>query len=683
MKTHTIRLLAFFFLLLPLYNSAQIPDTVYSKTVTSFVIIDGQLMDSASIQYTLFDSINDNQQLIRSAISDSLGQDVADSLPVVKHPVGIFSNAFPFASGDIFVSNNGTGSDHLIRFTSDAEKIGKEGYIINILGQQLATIPINYNPLTKTYDAVWHGQNIKNGTYLFHTTSTKGPIASKITHLANKPSVIEYGAVPKENDDGKKDTKAIKEDEGASHYIINITHEGLEDFIDTVLVKENNFHDFTFNVNGIQYDSSDVWGQIFFVEGGQSPSDADVEYKRLLDPSSIFNTTAPNGVYNIQVPVVFEQANPGLTKYIVTISENGGDPFITKIDTVLVTPGVFGVTHYVSEEGSNPTQDIEGIVRHVYTKALESGVTVRVINRTTGELIEEDITGSDGKYHFADILAGTEVEFELGKTGELWMVNNEYDVPENISDTLIAFHRYFYPKNVEVPEVGANSIIIGDGEEAAEMVGPDYINFEEILRDLDYMWANGPGTAYWSARTWIQDNFYEGNSPITTANTQRNITATMQENYEPYTNYYAGQLGWNVNFGQGNSTSPLYATTDHGVIAVIGGEIMITDDGTLAPIIKELQGRRLQLGSVSSRPSMMNANPAMPDNKDRAYVHLILINQDGRFDTDQETYSLENLTSVEPDGKWGNKVDNGNKPHSRMHFNKEKYREQLKAQEEK
>ncbi len=206
------------------------------------------------------------------------------------------------------------------------------------------------------------------------------------------------------------------------------------------------------------------------------------------------------------------------------------------------------------------------------------------------------------------------------------------------------------------------------------------------------MWANGPTSTYWSARTWIQDNFYEGNSPITTANTQRNITEAMQNNYDPYTNFYPGQLGWNVNFGQGNSTSPLYATTNYGVFAVIGGEIMTTSGGNnpLAPVIKELQGRRLQLGSVASRPSMMNANPAMPDEKDRAYVHLILINQKGRFDTDQETYSLKYITSVDPTSRTSStgygqneqalpctkQEEQGNKPHSREHFNAEKMKEQ-------
>jgi len=111
-------------------------------------------------------------------------------------------------------------------------------------------------------------------------------------------------------------------------------------------------------------------------------------------------------------------------------------------------------------------------------------------------------------------------------------------------------------------------------------------------------------------------------------------------------------------------------------------------------MIKELEGRRLLLGDVGSRPSFMNSNPAMPDDKDRAYTHLILINQDGRFDTDQETYSLENITSIEP-GMRSNEGQNtttykkekplpsvkytfvpSTKPHNKTHFNNKKFTEQ-------
>ncbi|RLD55014.1 MAG: hypothetical protein DRJ05_13670, partial [Bacteroidetes bacterium] len=243
-------------------------------------------------------------------------------------------------------------------------------------------------------------------------------------------------------------------------------------------MKENNFHDFFFNVKGMQYDSGNINGLIFYADLTGLPNSADVEYKRLLNQANKFTTTATDGAYQITVPVVYEQANPGQTKYIVTISENGGDSFITEIDTVLIVSGSNTIRHYVSQTPQNQTQDIEGIVRNVYSKALESGVTVRLINRANGEIIEEDITGSDGKYSFENIPAGMEVEFQLGKPDELWMVNNEYDIPDEVMDTIVAFNRYFYPKTVQVPEVGTNSTIEGDGEEISEIYGQDYIHFK-------------------------------------------------------------------------------------------------------------------------------------------------------------------------------------------------------------
>jgi len=654
------------------------PDTVYTKTVTSNVLLESQPFQGAKISYTLLDTTNNTQELIREDSTNVNGQDIADSLPVLSHFGGI-KELEPSPYRNMIITNSGMGSNHLIRFTTNAKEVNKEAYIITMLGQQIATIPVTFNQATKTYDAIWKGDNEENGTYLFYTKSTNGRIASKIAHVKNVLSAIDYRASPinePENEDGLKSAKSVTEDTlaaskfkikitheyledlidtvllkentfsefyfnvtsilfgngningqirfegssqgpsnadveykrfynqseifattapngiydiqvpvvfeqsnpgktkyivtlsengdpfitkidtvliksglnnlfhyviqntqpsdtvyskivtsniilnaqgfeganisytlldtitgsqqliresvtnsngqdivdslpvlkaeeglGASKYIISITHENLEDLIDTVLVKENTFHDFFFNTMGMQYEDGNVYGLIFYEDLTGQPNSANVEYKRLLNQSELFTTTATNGAYQLTVPVIFEPENPGKTKYLVTLTENGGDPFETQIDTVLISPETNFIEHYVNQIlPPDPEQDIEGVVRNVYTKLLESGVTVRVINRETGELIEEDITGADGKYSFENIPQGTLVEFELGKPNELWMVNNEFDIPEEIVDTLLTFNRYFYPKTVEVPQVGTNTTFQGSGEEAAEMV---------------------------------------------------------------------------------------------------------------------------------------------------------------------------------------------------------------------
>ena len=872
-----------------------IPDTVYSDKVHSNVLLNGHGVEGANISYTLVDTVNNTQELIREAITNVNGQDIVDSLPVLKHYVGI-DEIKPDAYSGMVITNNGTGSDHLIRFSTNAKSVSKEAQIINMLGQIVNKIPLKYNPSSETYDAIWNGQSEIDGTYVFQAQTTNGSVASKIAHVAHSPSLIDNSAPIKINNQETNNFKnGLGDEDAKSKYAINISHESLEDYIDTVLVQENSFHDFFFNATGIQYENGNIFGNIFFTQGGNSPTNANVEYKQYNNQSNSFNTTAPNGTYNLQVPVVyeplnpgqtkyiitltengdpfetfadtvlvspgannfthhvvqiinppldtvysdivtsnvllngngftganisytlldsitgnqelireaitnaagqditdnlpvlpaetglgmskyiininhsdleelidtvrvqentthnftfdvmgtqyadghiygliryvdltgqpnsadveykrylnqtssfsttatngsfeldvpivFEPLNPGQTKYIITISENGGDPFETLIDTLLISPEDNYITHYVNQTiPPDPEQDFEGIVRNVYSKLPESGVTVRLIDRTLGTLLQEETTGPEGSYFFSNIAQGTLVEFELGKPGELWMVNNEFDIPANITDTVATLNRYFYPKDVEVPQVGANTIIQGDGEEIAEITGPDIVNFEEILRDVDNMWANGGGGGYLSALTFIQDNFYEGVSPITTVSTARNITTTMQQDYDPYTNFYSGELGWNVNFGSGNTTSPLISTNTYGAYPVIGGEIMTTSGGSnpLAPYLKELQGQRLQLGNVTSpagggRWSFMNASAAMPTEKDRAYVHAILINQDGRFDTDQESYSLENMTSVEPTMKnW--KDTPGNKPHSSRYFNHKKFDEQMQSKRKK
>lgn len=889
-------------------KTLTIPDTVYSDTVKSNVILNGNAVQGAHISYTLIDTVNNTQLLIREAITNAAGQDIVDSLPVLKHYTGI-GDIKPDAYTGMVITNNGTGSNHLIRFSTDAKSVSKEGHIINMLGQQITTIHVKYNSNTQTYDAVWKGEKIDKGMYIFHTASTNGAIATKIDHEENIPSSINYGAKikkqePQEEENSNKSIKATEElavskyaiaithesledlldtvhvqentmhdfffnavgiqysdgnifgniffteggnsptnanveykqfnnqsnvfnttapsgmynlqvpvvyeplnpgqtkyiitltengdpfetltdtllvspgvnnfthyvvqiteppidtvysdivtsnvfldgnpFEGAnisytlldsitgnqelireaitnasgqdivdslpvlaaetglgmSKYIINITHDNLEDLIDTVRVQENTMHDFLFNVTGIQYADADVWGQIYFVETGLPPSDANVEYKRLLNQSEIFTTTAPNGVYNIQVPIVFEPTHPGETEYIITLTENG-DPFETFIDTLLVASGTNGFTHYVNQtQTADPEQDFEGIVRNDYSKLPESGVTVRLIDRTSGTLLQEETTGADGLYFFSNIAQGTLVEFELGKPGELWMVNHEFDIPANIIDTLVTLNRYYYPEDVEVPELGANTIIQGDGEEISEIYGPDYIHFEEVLRDVDNMWDNGGTSDYWTTRTWIQDNIYQGISPITTVSTARNITSTMQNNYDPYTNFYSGQLGWNVNFGSGNSTTTTVSSWENHY-AILGGEIMVT--GPIAAHIKEMQYRRWYAGDVASpanggRLSVMNASASMPDDKDRAYMYLTIINQNGRFDTDEESYSLENITSTAPTMR-SNEGQNiyakekplpaadyvdmpGTKPHSKRHFNQEKFDEQMQHKRE-
>ncbi len=360
-----------------------------------------------------------------------------------------------------------------------------------------------------------------------------------------------------------------------------------------------------------------------------------------------------------------------------------------KVDTLLLSPGYNYVETLVEAiPPPIPTQDIEGIVREVYTKNPASGITVRVIDRSDGSLIEEVITGVDGKYSFLDILAETEVEFELGSVDHFWSYNNEYNVPEEFEDTVIVFNRLVYPKSVEIPMVGDNYLIDGDGEEVSEMVGADVINFEEILRHEDNMYPNDSiNLDYVDGKNYINEYFYEGNSPITSVSTPRDITTTIQAGYEPYTNFYIGLLGWNIDFGGGNHVSPIFVPTNYGVFATLGGEIEATSGGSepLAPVIKEMEGRRLYLGDVTSpanggRWSMMNSSASMPTEKDRAYVHLILLNQKARFNSSEETYSLEFMTNEDPSSKplstskvLSGYIDiPGTKPHCKKYFNHKK-----------
>lgn len=157
----------------------------------------------------------------------------------------------------------------------------------------------------------------------------------------------------------------------------------------------------------------------------------------------------------------------------------------------------------------------------------------------------------------------------------------------------------------------------------------------------------------------------------------------MQAAYDPYTNFFPGLLGWNVEFGGGNTTTPIWILTPYGVTATLGGEIETT--GQLSSFIKELEGRRLSLGVVTGpaqggRESMMNQTATMPTEKDRAYVKLILLNQKARFDSNEETYSLEYLSTDDPsdtsDGTYKDIL--GTKPHFKEMVDQSKVKEQYR-----
>jgi len=66
------------------------------------------------------------------------------------------------------------------------------------------------------------------------------------------------------------------------------------------------------------------------------------------------------------------------------------------------------------------------------------------------------------------------------------------------------------------------------------------------------------------------------------------ITPNMIQNYNPYTNFYEGQMGWNINDG-GNLTEPIIAGYGEDNL-IIGGRIEVS--GNLLGIIKEFFFRR-------------------------------------------------------------------------------------------
>jgi len=277
-----------------------------------------------------------------------------------------------------------------------------------------------------------------------------------------------------------------------------------------------------------------------------------------------------------------------------------------------------------------------------------------------------------GLYSLANIPAGTQGELVLVSpdTSQWFHRINNYNLPEfvqSLNDTLIeGQNTLLVPRQLIIPQTEndpAPATITANPSEVTELVGPaDQKNGEEIARFENRIYLTNFGTpadsAYFhTANEAIDSLFYFGQgSPLILVSNQINISAYHQINYN-INNGFPNELGWNVTRGGGNITSPLYSNAATGLF-ILGGQINITGD--LADEIKEIEGRRLQLGDVTSRVSFMNPNPSLPNIKDRAYVHAILINQQARVMTGNEIFSLNGLSTTlqtnNPENKLNNKT---------------------------
>lgn len=183
------------------------------------------------------------------------------------------------------------------------------------------------------------------------------------------------------------------------------------------------------------------------------------------------------------------------------------------------------------------------------------------------------------------------------------------------------------------------------------------VNIEQAYRNEIRIWLN-ENTATWVPNylTQIDSLFYaDGTFPYVVVEDSIDtdwISSTI--NYHHETNYYPGELGFNVRHN-GSYTYLKKKTaydefslnnnnTDYMNI-ILGGNIWVTNGPQV--VFKECVMRLNNFNDVTSRPSFANPTATVPNEYDRAITRAIRINQFNRVSSTDErvqSYSLYYLT---------------------------------------
>ena len=412
-------------------------------------------------------------------------------------------------------------------------------------------------------------------------------------------------------------------------------------------------NNFTFNPSSLPL----ATGPVRIWEGSSLIPNVNVNMWRLINPADTFSyiTNAAGMFIYEDIPV------SGPTDYVFqSFKDDGVNPVLVSLDTATLVEGTNAMLNFYLEEIPQ-FFNMTGSVREFYTQSqLVSGVGMLVRDRNTGVTIDSTGTNASGFYSLHNIPAGLEAEIVMiGKANHFNRIQ-DYDFPaivQSLEDSLISGKNTLHvPFDFTIPQTAndpAPATLVAVAAEVAEMVGPaDEQNGEEIARFENRIYLTNFGAPedsafYHAAEQAIDSLFYSGQgSPLVLVPNHINISPYHQLNYNIYVGF-PDQLGWNVTRGGGNITTPISSSAATGGY-ILGGQINITGNvGDITSSIKELQGRRLQLGDVTSRVSFMNIMSSDPNTKDRAYVHAILINHDARVMQSYEVFPLSGLSISE------------------------------------
>lgn len=312
-------------------------NTVYSGQINMKMLIQEFSLPNAQINFYHQDTINNIETLVYQGLTDINGELNFDSLDLNSSYVAIEEFGQAYLKNRIIVTNNGTAASHFIQFSNTDNTAGK-GFIINLQGQLITMLDVNYNPSTQMNECTWNGTNTVNGIYIFYSILDNQTVSAKINHQSNYNG---FSSQPYSSGIVLNQFVApLKSSElDVFKFRIEVISAVSVPFNKIVYIEENNTYDFEFSLEHIPILPAAIDGyitinQITFVSG------ATMFWENLYNNHSFTISTDTNGYYNkhdVDVPLDPDFTFPEKTRYYITVTIDTNTIF--KIDPHTVVSG--------------------------------------------------------------------------------------------------------------------------------------------------------------------------------------------------------------------------------------------------------------------------------------------------------------------------------------------------------
>ncbi|MBU1011618.1 MAG: hypothetical protein KKG99_01315 [Bacteroidetes bacterium] len=320
-------------------KSASSSDTLYSGQIITRTNIQGFPLPNAEIKFMLLDSVSQTSKLIYNGFTNHNGELLIDSLPIVNNYVGIADLLIDQnARTQVYISNNGTGSDHGIVIKTKLD-ISKQGNIVDINGKLIEKVKLNFNPINNSFEGHWKGAYVKTGTYIFYVETLTGIISGKISHMSNLPGTNSNKGQASSSAQILANNQFKEAAIDYAKYKVEINSAVADLFEQAIYIYEHTNHEFNFSLEHLPIPNARIEGYVSTNRVNRI-RDANIFFTNLTSAISFKLTTDSIGNFyknDVPVPLDSDFTMPETTRYYVTV--NIGDSIIFKVDPVTVISG--------------------------------------------------------------------------------------------------------------------------------------------------------------------------------------------------------------------------------------------------------------------------------------------------------------------------------------------------------